>query len=42
MHWGQRHRAAYQVLQTQVGGASDHLCQPEGLTDLGLVCTAVL
>jgi GNAT superfamily N-acetyltransferase len=39
MHWGQRHRAAYQLLQTQVGGASDRLCQSEGLTDLGLVCT---
>jgi GNAT superfamily N-acetyltransferase len=42
MHWGQRHWAAYQVLQTQVGGASDRLCQSEGLTDLGLVCTAML
>jgi GNAT superfamily N-acetyltransferase len=31
MHWGQRHQAAYQLLQTQVGGASDRLCQSEGL-----------
>jgi GNAT superfamily N-acetyltransferase len=42
MHWGQRHQAAYQLLQTQVGGASDRLCQSEGLTDLGLVCTTTL
>jgi GNAT superfamily N-acetyltransferase len=39
MRWGQRHQAAYQLLQTQVGGASDRLCQSEGLNDLGLVCT---
>jgi hypothetical protein len=42
MHWGQQHNAAYQLLQTQVGGASDRLCQSEGLTDLGLVCTTTL
>jgi len=42
MHWGQQHHAAYQLLQTQVGGASDRLCQSEGLTDLGLVCTTTL
>ena len=42
MHWGQRHQAAYQLLQTQVGGASDRLCQSEGLADLGLVCTTTL
>jgi GNAT superfamily N-acetyltransferase len=42
MHWGQRYRAAYQLLQTQVGGASDRLCQSEGLPDLGLVCTTTL
>ena len=42
MHWGQRHQAAYQLLQTQVGGASDRLCQSEGLTDLGLACTTTL
>jgi GNAT superfamily N-acetyltransferase len=38
MRWGQQHHAAYQVLQTQTGGASDCLCRSEGLTDLGLVC----
>ncbi|QMU73312.1 GNAT family N-acetyltransferase [Streptacidiphilus sp. P02-A3a] len=37
MHWGQRHGAEYQLLQTEVGGASDRLCQAEGLTDLGTV-----
>jgi GNAT superfamily N-acetyltransferase len=42
MRWGQEHQAAYQNLQTEVGGASDHLCQSEGLTDLGLVCTSSL
>ena len=42
MHWGQRHQAAYQLLQTQVGGASDRLCKSEGLADLGLVCTTTL
>jgi GNAT superfamily N-acetyltransferase len=42
MHWGQRHQAAYQLLQTQVGGASDRLCQSEGLADLGMVCTTML
>jgi GNAT superfamily N-acetyltransferase len=42
MWWGQQHRAAYQLLQTEVGGASDRLCRSEGLTDLGLVCTSVL
>ena len=42
MHWGQRHWAAYQLLQTQIGGASDRLCRSEGLTDLGLVCTTML
>jgi GNAT superfamily N-acetyltransferase len=40
MHWGQQHRAAYQLLQTEVGGASDRLCRSERLTDLGLVCTS--
>ena len=40
MHWGQQHQAAYQLLQTEVNGASDRLCQSEGLTDLGLVCTS--
>ncbi|WP_018545085.1 GNAT family N-acetyltransferase [Streptomyces sp. LaPpAH-108] len=35
MHWGQTHGAAYQLLQTEVGGSSDRLCQSEGLTSLG-------
>ncbi|MGW0561161.1 GNAT family N-acetyltransferase [Streptomyces sp. NPDC003016] len=35
MHWGQSHSAAYQLLQTEVGGPSDRLCQAEGLTSLG-------
>ncbi|MFB7518357.1 GNAT family N-acetyltransferase [Streptomyces sp. NPDC056144] len=35
MHWGQGHGAAYQLLQTEVGGPSDRLCQAEGLTSLG-------
>ncbi len=42
MRWGQKHQAAYQLLQTEVGGASDRLCQSEGLTDLGLVCASIL
>jgi GNAT superfamily N-acetyltransferase len=42
MRWGQQHQAAYQLLQTEVGGASDRLCQSEGLTDLGLVCASIL
>jgi hypothetical protein len=42
MRWGQQHHAAYQLLQTETGGASDRLCQSEGLTDLGLVCTSIL
>jgi GNAT superfamily N-acetyltransferase len=42
MRWGQQHRAAYQLLQTEAAGASDRLCQSEGLTDLGLVCTSTL
>jgi GNAT superfamily N-acetyltransferase len=42
MHWGQQHKAAYQLLQTGVDGASDRLCRSEGLTDLGLVCTSTL
>jgi Transcriptional regulator PadR-like family len=39
---GQQNRAAYQLLQTEAGGASDRLCQSEGLADLGLVCTSTL
>ncbi|MFE9024567.1 GNAT family N-acetyltransferase [Streptomyces sp. NPDC007808] len=35
MHWGQAHGAAYQLLQTEVGGPSDRLCRSEGLTSLG-------
>ncbi|MFD3972967.1 GNAT family N-acetyltransferase [Streptomyces cyaneofuscatus] len=35
MCWGQSHGAAYQLLQTEVGGASDRLCQSEGLISLG-------
>jgi GNAT superfamily N-acetyltransferase len=42
MGWGQQHRAAYQLLQTEVGGASDSLCRSEGLTDLGMVCATPL
>ncbi|MDX2643448.1 GNAT family N-acetyltransferase [Streptomyces sp. PA03-1a] len=37
MHWGQEHGAGYQLLQTEVGGASDRLCRSEGLTSLGIV-----
>jgi GNAT superfamily N-acetyltransferase len=42
MRWGQQQHAAYQLLQTETGGASDRLCRSEGLTDLGLVCTGIL
>jgi GNAT superfamily N-acetyltransferase len=42
MHWGHQHGAAYQLLQTEIGGASDRLCRTEGLTGLGLVCTSTL
>ncbi|MFC9595715.1 GNAT family N-acetyltransferase [Streptomyces sp. NPDC056944] len=35
MHWGQSYGAAYQLLQTEVGGPSDRLCQTEGLISLG-------
>ncbi|WP_435111970.1 GNAT family N-acetyltransferase [Nocardiopsis synnemataformans] len=40
MRWGQENGAAYQLLQTETGGASDHLCRSEGLTSLGFVFTA--
>jgi GNAT superfamily N-acetyltransferase len=40
--WGQDHGAVYQLLQTEVGGASDTLCQAEGLKSLGFVVTASL
>lgn len=39
MCWGQQHGAAYQLLQTRVGGASDRLCQAEGLVAAGFVHT---
>ncbi len=42
MQWGQHHLAAYQLLQTEFGGASDRLCRSEGLADLGLVCAGTL
>jgi GNAT superfamily N-acetyltransferase len=42
MHWGATNGADYQLLQTAAGGASDRLCQAEGLTDLGFVCTTVV
>ncbi|MET8980874.1 GNAT family N-acetyltransferase [Streptomyces sp. NPDC004539] len=35
MHRGQSQGAAYQLLQTEVGGPSDRLCRAEGLTSLG-------
>ena len=38
MDWGAAHGAAYQILNTVVDGASDHLCRDEGLTDLGIIC----
>ncbi|MBD0842010.1 GNAT family N-acetyltransferase [Streptomyces sp. TRM68416] len=37
MHWGQTNGAAYQLLQTEVGGPSDRLCRSEGLTSLGFI-----
>jgi GNAT superfamily N-acetyltransferase len=37
MRWGHDHGAAYQLLQTEVGGASDTLCRTEGLQSLGFV-----
>ncbi|MEU3896355.1 GNAT family N-acetyltransferase [Streptomyces sp. NPDC045251] len=37
MHWGHQHGAAYQLLQTKVGGASDRLCRAEDLASLGFV-----
>ncbi|MGQ4730102.1 GNAT family N-acetyltransferase [Streptomyces sp. Ju416(a)] len=35
MNWGQAHGTAYQLLQTEVDGPSDRLCQSEGLASLG-------
>jgi GNAT superfamily N-acetyltransferase len=40
MNWGQTHGAAYQLLQTEVGGSSDRLCQSEGLCSLGFICSS--
>ncbi|MGK4582508.1 GNAT family N-acetyltransferase [Kitasatospora sp. HPMI-4] len=40
MYWGQSTGAAYQLLQTELDGASDHLCQAEGLESLGHVLAA--
>lgn len=42
MNWGQAHGAAYQLLQTEACGASDRLCQSEGLRSLGFVCSTPL
>ncbi|MFH9476208.1 GNAT family N-acetyltransferase [Streptomyces anulatus] len=42
MHWGQSHGASYQLLQTEVGGPSDRLCQSEGLATLGFSHTTRL
>ncbi|MFE0421385.1 GNAT family N-acetyltransferase [Streptomyces sp. NPDC058953] len=39
MHWGQSHGAAYQLLQTEVDGSSDRLCQSEELASLGFTHT---
>ncbi|MFE7352252.1 GNAT family N-acetyltransferase [Streptomyces sp. NPDC057543] len=39
MRWGQSRGAAYQLLQTEVDGPSDRLCQAEGLTSLGFTHT---
>jgi hypothetical protein len=37
MRWGAANGAAYQLLQTQIGGASERLCLAEGLDTLGFV-----
>ncbi|WP_198345807.1 hypothetical protein [Nocardiopsis gilva] len=34
---GPPRRADYQLLQTELGGASDRLCRSEGLSTLGFV-----
>jgi hypothetical protein len=39
---GRRRGADYQLLQTEIGGASDRLCQGEGLISLGFVTTTKL
>jgi GNAT superfamily N-acetyltransferase len=38
MQWGRQNGAAFQVVQTEVGGASEHICRTEGLRFLGLIC----
>lgn len=40
--WGHRNGAAYQLVQTEVGAASDHICRTEGLRALGLVYRATV
>ncbi|MEV4333581.1 GNAT family N-acetyltransferase [Streptomyces sp. NPDC049597] len=42
MAWGAAHGADYQLLQTETGGASDRLCQAEGLRSLGFICATKL
>ncbi|KAF3470108.1 GNAT family N-acetyltransferase [Streptomyces sp. Tu 3180] len=42
MAWGTAHGADYQLLQTEIGGASDRLCQSEGLRSLGFVSVTKL
>ncbi|MEU7046759.1 GNAT family N-acetyltransferase [Streptomyces varsoviensis] len=42
MAWGTAHGADYQLLQTELSGASDRLCQTEVLTCLGFVTAAKL
>ncbi|MCC3762609.1 GNAT family N-acetyltransferase [Glycomyces sp. TRM65418] len=39
MAWGHEHGAAYQLLQTEIGGASDRLCQSDGLASLSVLHT---
>jgi GNAT superfamily N-acetyltransferase len=40
--WGARHGAAYQLLQTAVGQASENLFLSEGLGSLGFACTVAV
>jgi GNAT superfamily N-acetyltransferase len=37
--WAEHHQAAYQLLQTETGQASDQLFLSEGLTSLGFTCS---
>jgi GNAT superfamily N-acetyltransferase len=37
MHWGHGNGATYQLVQTEIGGASDNLFAAEGLRPLGFV-----